>query len=115
MGVTIGREKGDASSLPFLKRAIELDPNFPLAYSGIAVSYINLQEPTLALEYATKAYQLRDRVTERGEAAYFRDLFSRHRRDRPGSADLRTVDGESPPRPRSAQQPGCELRHHGQV
>ncbi len=76
MGVTIGREKGDASSLPFLKRAIELDPNFPLAYSGIAVSYINLQQPTLALEYATKAYQLRDRVTEREKlrisATYFR-------------------------------------------
>jgi len=76
MGVTVGREKGDASSIPFLKRAIELDPNFPLAYSGLAVSYINMQQPTLALEYATKAYQLRDRVTEREKlrisATYFR-------------------------------------------
>jgi eukaryotic-like serine/threonine-protein kinase len=65
MGVTIGREKGDAPAIPFLKRAIELDPNFPLAYAGLAVSYNNLGEPSRALEYATKAYQLRDRVSER--------------------------------------------------
>jgi eukaryotic-like serine/threonine-protein kinase len=75
MGVTVGREKGDAASVPFLKRAIELDPNFPLAYSGLAVSYLNLQQPSLALEYATKAYQLRDRVSEREKlrisATYF--------------------------------------------
>jgi len=75
MGITIGREKGDAPSIPFLKRAIELDPNFPLAYAGLAVKYGNLQQPSLALEYATKAYQLRDRVSEREKlrisAVYF--------------------------------------------
>jgi len=76
MGVTVGREKGDALSIPFLKRAIELDPNFPLAYSGLSVRYGNLGQPSLALEYATKAYGLRDRVTEREKlrisATYFR-------------------------------------------
>ena len=65
MGVTVGREKGDAPSIPFLKRAIELDPNFSMAYAGLSVSYGNLGQPSLALEYATKAYGLRDRVTER--------------------------------------------------
>ena len=65
MGVRIQREKGDAPAIPFYKRAIELDPNFPLAYVILAVSYLNLEEPSLGLEYATKAYQLRDRVTER--------------------------------------------------
>ncbi|HXZ41257.1 MAG TPA: protein kinase, partial [Terriglobales bacterium] len=78
MGVTIGREKGDAPSVPFLKRAIELDPNFPMAYAGLAISYTNMQQPSLALEYATKAYQLRDKVTEREKlritADYFRAL-----------------------------------------
>jgi eukaryotic-like serine/threonine-protein kinase len=76
MGITVGREKGNAPSIPFLKRAIELDPNFPMAYSGLAVAYGNLQQPSLALEYATKAYQLRDRVSEREKlrisATYFR-------------------------------------------
>jgi tetratricopeptide (TPR) repeat protein len=65
MGRRIGREKGDAPAIPFYKRAIELDPNFPLAYVTLAGSYLNLQQPSLALEYAAKAYQLRDRVTER--------------------------------------------------
>ena len=78
MSITIGREKGDAPSIPFLKRAIELDPNFPMAYAGLAVSYANMQQPSLAVEYATKAYQLRDRVTEREKlritADYFRAL-----------------------------------------
>jgi len=64
MGVKMGREKGNAPSIPFLKRAIELDSNFPMAYAELAVTYGNLQQPSVALEYATKAYQLRDRVSE---------------------------------------------------
>jgi eukaryotic-like serine/threonine-protein kinase len=75
MGITVGREKGDAPSIPFLKRAIELDPNFPMAYAGLAISYINLEQPSLALEYATKAYQLRDRVTEREKLRITADYF----------------------------------------
>lgn len=63
--IRIQREQGDAPAIPFYKRAIEIDPNFPLAYANLAVSYLNLQQPSVALEYATKAYQLRDRVTER--------------------------------------------------
>jgi eukaryotic-like serine/threonine-protein kinase len=65
MGITTMREKGNAPSIPFLKRAIELDPNFPLAYAALAISYGNLGQRSLALECATKAYQLRDRVSER--------------------------------------------------
>ncbi len=75
MGVSIGREKGDAPSIPFLKRAIELDPNFSMAYAGLAISYANMQQPTLALEYATKAYELRDRVTEREKLRITADYF----------------------------------------
>jgi tetratricopeptide (TPR) repeat protein len=65
MGISIGREKGSAAAIPFLKRAVELDPDFPLAYAGLSISYNNLQQRTLALECATKAYQFRDRVSER--------------------------------------------------
>jgi len=32
MGITTGRTKGDAEAIPFMKRAIELDPNFAMAY-----------------------------------------------------------------------------------
>ena len=37
MGITTGRTKGDAEAIPFMKRAIELDPNFAMAYVGLAV------------------------------------------------------------------------------
>jgi serine/threonine protein kinase/tetratricopeptide (TPR) repeat protein len=65
MGIAVGHEKGDAPSIPFLKRAIELDPGFALAYSGLGMSYHNLSEPSLAAENLRKAYELRDRVSER--------------------------------------------------
>jgi hypothetical protein len=52
------RRGGDALSIPFFKRAIELDPNFPMAYAGLAVAYGNLQQPSLALEYATKGLSI---------------------------------------------------------
>jgi eukaryotic-like serine/threonine-protein kinase len=65
MAIKVGREKGSAASIPFLKRAIELDPNFPMAYTDLSTRYGNLWQPSLALEYAAKAYGLRDRVTER--------------------------------------------------
>jgi tetratricopeptide (TPR) repeat protein len=46
-----------------------------MAYAELATSYGNLRQPSLALQYATKAYQLRDQTTERERfaisAAYF--------------------------------------------
>jgi len=65
MGITTGRSKGDAEAIPFMKRAIELDPNFAMAYVGIAVEYSNLGRASLAAENAKRAYELRDRVSER--------------------------------------------------
>src|SRR5262249_16386753 len=52
-------------AVPFLRRAIELDPNFAMAYARLAVAYGNLGQPTLAAENLRKAYALRDRVSER--------------------------------------------------
>jgi eukaryotic-like serine/threonine-protein kinase len=76
MGVTIRGQKGEAAAIPFFKQAIELDPNFPQAYATLSIAYDNLQQPSLGLEYATRAYQLRERVTEREKlriaTAYFR-------------------------------------------
>jgi len=64
VGLKTALDNGDAPAIPFFKRAIELDPNFPMAYAQLATSYGNLNEQSLALENATKAYQLRDRVSE---------------------------------------------------
>lgn len=58
-------QRGDATALPLMKRAIELDPNFALAYAAAAVFSTNLGQASLASENARKAYELRDRVSER--------------------------------------------------
>jgi Flp pilus assembly protein TadD len=59
------REKGDASSIVHYKRAIELDPNFALAYAGLAAAYDDLGQVHFAGENAQKAFDLRDHVSER--------------------------------------------------
>ena len=65
MGVTTQRQKGDAEAVPFLRRAIELDPNFAVAYAVLGVSYANLSQPSLSAENLKKAYEMRDRVSEK--------------------------------------------------
>jgi eukaryotic-like serine/threonine-protein kinase len=65
LGRKTAREKGTAEALPFEKRAIELDPNFALAYEGLGVTYYNLNQPGLAADCLKRAFELRDRVTER--------------------------------------------------
>ena len=69
------REQGDAAAIPYAKRAIELDPNFAIAYAALGGDYSNLNQPSLARENFKKAYELRDRVTQRErfliEASYF--------------------------------------------
>jgi tetratricopeptide (TPR) repeat protein len=65
MGVKTQQEKGDAEAIPFLRRSIELDPNFAMAYARLAVSYANDGQPSLAAENLKKAYALRDAVSER--------------------------------------------------
>jgi eukaryotic-like serine/threonine-protein kinase len=64
LGGRTSRRIGDAAGIPFYKHAIELDPNFPLAYAALGTSYFNLNQGDLAAENATKAYQLRNRVSE---------------------------------------------------
>jgi eukaryotic-like serine/threonine-protein kinase len=51
--------------IPLQKRAIELDPNFALAYAHLALSYADSGQPGPAAEAAKRAYELRDRVSDR--------------------------------------------------
>jgi len=68
-------KRGEAASIPFHKHAIELDPNFARAYAALGMAYSNLAQTSLAAENFTKAYELRDRVSERErfyiEAGYY--------------------------------------------
>ena len=55
---------GPAESLPFLKRAVEIDPKFAAAYAMLGRVYGDLGESALSIENLTRAYQLRDRTTD---------------------------------------------------
>jgi tetratricopeptide (TPR) repeat protein len=52
-------------SIPHLKRAIELDPNFALAHAQLSGTYTNTWQSALAPEWSRRAFELRDRVSER--------------------------------------------------
>jgi serine/threonine protein kinase/tetratricopeptide (TPR) repeat protein len=52
-------------AIPHLRRALELDPDFALALALMATVYSNAGQTAQASEYARKAFELRDRVSER--------------------------------------------------
>ncbi|MBB5318573.1 winged helix-turn-helix domain-containing protein [Tunturibacter empetritectus] len=58
------RTKGPDAATPFFKRAVELDPNFAVAYAYLGVMATTSLEPSLSVDYRTKAYELRGRVSE---------------------------------------------------
>jgi eukaryotic-like serine/threonine-protein kinase len=69
------RAKGRTlESLPFYKRAVELDPNFAMAYARVGVFYVNTGQFEAAREYVQKAYDLRERVSEH-ERLYIEEKY----------------------------------------
>jgi len=57
---------GDAQgALKFFQRAVELDANFAVAYGRIGAAYLFLGNVELSEASYTRAYQLRDRLTEK--------------------------------------------------
>ena len=56
---------GLTASLPFFKRAVELDPNFAMPYAVMAGAYGALNEPGRAGENARLAYERREKVSQR--------------------------------------------------
>jgi eukaryotic-like serine/threonine-protein kinase len=55
---------GDAAAVPFYKQAIELDPNFALAYAWLGLAFNTMGELSMDVECTRKAYELRDRTSE---------------------------------------------------
>ena len=66
---TLGEQKHAATdeigATPFYKRAIELDPNFAMAYATLGTIYGNLGQADLAEQFRQKAFDLKDRTSER--------------------------------------------------
>jgi eukaryotic-like serine/threonine-protein kinase len=65
LGVKSRSTRGDTPAIPFFIRAVELDPAFAMAYSRLGTYYGNLGEAARSVENLRKAYELRDKVSER--------------------------------------------------
>jgi serine/threonine protein kinase/tetratricopeptide (TPR) repeat protein len=65
VGLKIGSAKGPEASLPYFKKAIYLDPKFALAYAQMGTEYSYLSDFANASASITKAYEFRDRISER--------------------------------------------------
>ena len=63
-GIKIHNSSGDIDAIPFFKRAVELDPNFAVAYAWLGISSNDLGEATMAAYYAQKAYDLREQTSD---------------------------------------------------
>jgi tetratricopeptide (TPR) repeat protein len=63
-GMQAMRTKGPEAATPFFKHAVELDPDFAVAYAYLGVQATTSLEPGLSVDYRTKAYELRDRASE---------------------------------------------------
>jgi tetratricopeptide (TPR) repeat protein len=61
----VGSSQGGASALPLIQRAIDIDPKFAMAYALQGRMYGDMNESTLSAESTTKAWQLRDRASDR--------------------------------------------------
>jgi tetratricopeptide (TPR) repeat protein len=54
----------ELAAIPLYERAVELDPNFAVAYARLASIYANAGEEARSIEYEKKAYSLRERVSD---------------------------------------------------
>lgn len=63
-GFQIHITAGDAAAIPFYKHAIELDPNFALAYVWLGLSFNNLGELNMDVYHTQKAYDMCDRASD---------------------------------------------------
>ncbi|MGA7381209.1 MAG: protein kinase [Terriglobales bacterium] len=66
LGIQAMEVKNDrAGAVPLFQRAISLDPNFAMAYARLGACYRNLGQNARAADNTRKAYELRERVSER--------------------------------------------------
>jgi serine/threonine protein kinase/tetratricopeptide (TPR) repeat protein len=65
LGVKTLHEKSSFDAIPYLQRSIALDSNFALAHASLRSAYYSRWDFTPAYRACTKAYELRDRVSQR--------------------------------------------------
>ncbi len=75
MGLRASRESGEDEAIPFFRDAIQLDPEFALAHVSLGRAYEDVGEDRKAVEQFTKAFDFRDRLSER-EKYYITTLYN---------------------------------------
>ncbi len=65
LGVTAKGLEGDNRGIPFFMRAIDLDPNFAMAYAQLGTSYFNTNQLYRGRSAIKQAYKLREQVSKR--------------------------------------------------
>jgi DNA-binding winged helix-turn-helix (wHTH) protein/tetratricopeptide (TPR) repeat protein len=73
--------KGETETLPFFQRAVELDPQFAMAYGAIGSDYYNLNEMNLAAQYYKKAFDLSGRVSAKEKLILKAHYYAEGRND----------------------------------
>jgi len=64
LGAKVERMQGEEAALQSAQRAIQLDPNFALGYLAVGNEYRSLGQVGRAMQYYTKAFELRERASE---------------------------------------------------
>jgi eukaryotic-like serine/threonine-protein kinase len=78
---TLDENGNSFTAIPFFKHAIELDPDFAAAHAALGTCYSNVGDSESAAEVWKKAYELRNRVSEREKfsiAAHYQFEVSRN-------------------------------------
>jgi tRNA A-37 threonylcarbamoyl transferase component Bud32/tetratricopeptide (TPR) repeat protein len=57
--------RGMATAVPLLQRAVAIDPQFAMAQADLGFFYWNMGKTDIGAEYVRRAYELRDRVSDR--------------------------------------------------
>ena len=73
--------KSETETLPFYQRAVELDPQFAMAYGAMANEYYNLSEPKLAAQFYKKAFDLSDRASAKEKLILAAHYYSEGEQD----------------------------------
>jgi tetratricopeptide (TPR) repeat protein len=73
----VNLSSGSAVAIPFFRRVVEIDPKFAMAHAYLGLLYSTIGESVLSAASTTKAWQLRDRVSDREK--FFIDFsYDRH-------------------------------------
>ena len=98
IGRKVAHEKDTGAAISYQQHAIELDPNFAMAYMALGGDYWSLGEVGRASEYYTKAFQLREHASERERLDITADYYSNVTGELDKAAETRQQEIDSYPR-----------------